>query len=181
MLKKRELHEAGQLFDLLIHPEVYPYVRHKAETSDEYYFLTKQLIALEEQGTLITRTILDEWQQPIGTINLCDIQNSTGFLATWLGRPFFGKGYNYRAKEAFLTEIFFEHGIEAVFMKIRKSNHRSKKAAQKLSYVSQANQLYPDVYTKLNELEDLYDLYVIQKDQFLFYSYQKDQLTEKEA
>ncbi|CDQ20388.1 hypothetical protein BN982_02727 [Halobacillus karajensis] len=108
MLKKRDLHDVPVLFEFMSHPEVFPYVRHKASSSDEFYFLTKQTLEAEDRGELISRTILDEWGQPIGTINLFDIQERKGFLATWLGRPYFGKGYNKIAKEAFFEELFFQ-------------------------------------------------------------------------
>ncbi len=65
MLKKRELHEAPQLFDLMQHPEVFPFVRHKAYSSDEFYFLTKKTIEAEENGELISRTILDDYNQSL--------------------------------------------------------------------------------------------------------------------
>ncbi|WP_102028908.1 GNAT family N-acetyltransferase [Salirhabdus sp. Marseille-P4669] len=181
MLKKRELSESGALFELLIDPNVFPYVRHKAETSDAYYFVTKNLIEAEDRGELISRTILDEWHQPIGTINLYDIHNNTGFLATWIGKPYFGKGYNNLAKEAFLYELFFEQNIEVVFMKIRKTNGRSKKAADKLTYSVLANELYPEVLSWINKDGDVYDLYAIPKDQFTFHYYRKEELEEKEA
>ncbi|WP_181350704.1 GNAT family N-acetyltransferase [Thalassobacillus sp. CUG 92003] len=169
MLKKRELHDAPVLFELMNHPEVYPYVRHKASTSDEFYFLTKQTLEAEERGELISRTIMDEWQQPIGTINLFDIQDNKGFLATWIGQPYFGKGYNRLAKEAFFEELFVESGIEAIFMKIRKTNLRSMHAALKIPYVSLGNDLFPDIFTWINQTDDIFDLFAITKDQFLFH------------
>ncbi|MBB6455085.1 RimJ/RimL family protein N-acetyltransferase [Salirhabdus euzebyi] len=181
MLKKRELSESSTLFELLSHPEVFPYVRHKAASSDEYYFLTKQLIEAEDRGELISRTILDEWHHPIGTINLCDIHNNTGFLATWIGKPYFGQGYNNLAKEAFLYELFFELNIATVFMKIRKGNLRSRKAAEKLPYSVFANSLYPMEYALINKEQEMFDLYAISKDQFLFHYYQENQFAEKEA
>ncbi|MCP8617959.1 GNAT family N-acetyltransferase [Salirhabdus salicampi] len=181
MLKKRELHETSELFDLLIDPNVFPYVRHKAASLDEFYFITKQLIEAEERGELISRTIVDEWNKPIGTINLYDIDQNSGFLATWLGKPYFGKGYNQLAKESFLYELFFECNIEAVFMKIRKDNIRSKKAVEKLPYSIQGNDLYPQVYASINNQEAMYDLYVIPKDHYLFYYYnQQNQYNEVE-
>ncbi|WP_431800421.1 GNAT family N-acetyltransferase [Halobacillus andaensis] len=171
MLKKRDLHDVPALFDLMIDPEVYPYVRDKADTTDEYYFITKQTIEAEEHGKLISRTILDEWGHPIGTINLFDIKENKGFLATWLGRPFFGKGYNKVAKEAFFEELFFQLDIEGIFMKIRHSNLRSLKAALKLPYVVKANELYPEVHHWINEEKQIYDLYMISKEQYLFHYY----------
>src|SRR5690625_3587531 len=169
MLKNRDLHEVPFLFELSIHPEVYPYIRHKAETCDEFYFLTKQIIEAEHNGGLISRTITDEYEQPIGTINLYDIHNNAGFLATWIGKPYFGKGYNKLAKEAFLKELFFYTNIDTVFMKIRKTNTRSLKAAVKIPYIISANTIYPSVYQSINQLEDVYDLLVVTKDQFISY------------
>ncbi|MGM8363850.1 GNAT family N-acetyltransferase [Virgibacillus sp. W0181] len=168
MLKKRDLHEVPELFQLLVHPRVFPYVREKAANTDEYYFITKQIIEAENSGTLISRTILDDYEQPIGTINLYDIKGSYGFLATWVGEPYFGKGYNKLAKELFLDELFFEiNTIETVFMKVRRTNTRSAKAALKLPFVNGANELYPHIYNEINKYGDIYDLFVISKDVYV--------------
>lgn len=180
MLKKRDLHESPILFELMSHPEVFPYVRHKAFSTDEFYFLTKQTIEAEENGELISRTILDEWNQPIGTINLFDMEENTGFLATWIGNSYFGKGYNQQAKEHFFHELFYVLDVEAIFMKIRKTNIRSLKAAQKLPYVTVGNETYPDVYKKINHHEDLYELFVITKEQYSFHHYRAMEEMEQE-
>lgn len=169
MLKKRELHEVPVLYELMTHPEVFPYVRQKAESLDEYYFITKQTIEMEEKGELISRTIIDELQHPIGTINLFDIDENYGFLATWIGKDYFGKGYNRLAKDAFFDELFLETPIEGVFMKVRKTNIRSLKAVLKLPYTSLANETYPGVFLKVNPEEEIYDLFVITKESYLSY------------
>ncbi len=169
MLKKRDLHEVPVLFELMSHPEVFPYVRHKATTTDEFYFITKKTIEAEERGELISRTILDEYQQPIGTINLFDIENNHGFLATWIGQPYFGKGYNRLAKEQFFDELFFDYNIEVIFMKVRKTNIRSTKAVLKLPYVALGNTIYPEIYQKVNKDEEIYDIFAISKEHYLSY------------
>ncbi|MFQ3546236.1 GNAT family protein [Halobacillus rhizosphaerae] len=179
MLKKRDLHDAPFLFELMSHPEVFPYVRHKAASTDEFYFLTKQTIEAEDRGEIISRTILDEWGQPIGTINLFDIQERKGFLATWIGQPYFGKGYNKTAKDAFFEELFFQLDIEAIFMKIRRSNQRSMKAALKLPYLVSANEQYPEVLSWINRDQDVYDLFVITKEQYLFHYYGEQDNSEE--
>ena len=74
MLKKRELTDCYALFELMIHPDVFPFVRNKAETIEEYMFHVKNMIEEEEQGKLISRTILDEWENPIGCISLYEIE-----------------------------------------------------------------------------------------------------------
>ncbi|WP_210365120.1 GNAT family N-acetyltransferase [Bacillus sp. REN3] len=169
MLKKRDLHDCHALFELMAHPEVFPFVRQKANSYDEFVFITKQTIEAEERGELISRTILDDWGNPIGTINLFDIQDGSGFLGTWLGKPFHGKGYNNLAKDAFFQELFYDLGIETIFMRIRKVNIRSLKAAEKLPYAVNANETRLAIYQQLNAQEDIYDLYEITKDHYTLY------------
>ena len=164
MLKKRDFVDCSSLYDLMSHPDVFPFVRQKVDSYEEYVFVTKQTIEAEEAGELISRTILDEWDNPIGCISLYDVENGAGFLGTWLGKPFHGKGYNTLAKEAFFKEIFFELGIETVFMRIRKKNIRSLKAAEKLPYAIKVNETRKALYEQINQNEDLFDLFEIPKD-----------------
>ncbi|KAB7709003.1 GNAT family N-acetyltransferase [Bacillus aerolatus] len=180
MLKKRDVHDSHVLFDLMTHPEVFPFVRQKAHSYEEFVFVTKQTIESEERGELISRTITDEWGNPIGTINLYDINENAGFLGTWLGKPFHGKGYNVLAKEAFFHELFFDLGIEAVFMQIRKVNARSRKAAEKLPYAILANETRPAIYSRINETEDVFDLFEVSKDLFTFYMMRKQNESAEE-
>ncbi|MBP2239452.1 RimJ/RimL family protein N-acetyltransferase [Cytobacillus eiseniae] len=164
MLKKRDFQECHVLYDLMTHPDVFPFVRQKAYSYDEFVFITKQTIEAEEREELISRTILDEWGAPIGTINLFDIQENAGFIGTWLGKPYHGKGYNKLAKDAFFDELFYQYGIETIFMRIRKENIRSQKAAEKLPYVIQANESRKNIYDQLNANGAVYHLYEIPKD-----------------
>ena len=169
MLKKHDLHDVPQLYELMKHPDVFPFVRHKAYSSDEFYFLTRQMIEKERNGELISRTILDEHHQPAGTINLFDIEDKKGFLATWIGVPYFGKGYNQMAKTAFFDELFDEIGIEAVFIKIRNTNLRSLKAIMKFPYITFASSLYPGIVQKINQENPIYELFVIHREQYLLH------------
>jgi RimJ/RimL family protein N-acetyltransferase len=179
MLKKRDLNECRELFDLMTHPDVFPFVRHKTNSYDEFLFITKQLIEAEEHGKLISRTILDEWGAPIGTISLYDIQDEAGFLGTWLGKPYHGKGYNQRAKDAFFDELFYELGINTVFMRIRTENIRSQKAAEKLPYMINAKESYQSLYTQINEGEHSFNLYAIQKDHYTLHSLRTQNINDE--
>ncbi|MFB1080910.1 GNAT family N-acetyltransferase [Jeotgalibacillus sp. JSM ZJ347] len=164
MIKKRDVHESQALFELMTHPDVFPYVRQKASSSEELMFMIKQMIEAEERGEVISRTILDEWGNPAGTISLFDVHNHSGFLGTWLGKPYHGLGYNQAAKEVFFNELFYELGIENVYLRIRKTNLRSQKAAEKLPYVVSANEMNKALYDEINKNENLFNLYVISKD-----------------
>ncbi|KGR89589.1 alanine acetyltransferase [Ureibacillus massiliensis 4400831 = CIP 108448 = CCUG 49529] len=178
MLKHRELSETNELYQLMSHPSVFPYVRQKATSADEYMFMTKQLIEEEQLGKTISRTITDDWGQPIGTISLFDIQDGAGFLGTWIGVPYQGKGYNQLAKKLFLTELFFEYQIHTVFLRIRKENEKSKRASMKLPYVIEANDCHQALFNEINAGEMKYDLYKIPKD--LFYLVTANEKTNEE-
>lgn len=174
MLKKRDFTDCYPLYELMTHPDVFPFVRQKVQSYEEYVFVTKTTLEEEDQGKLISRTITDEWDMPIGTISLFDIEDNAGFLGTWLGKQYHGKGYNSIAKEAFFNELFFDLGIETVYMRIRKTNLRSLHAAEKLPYSVQANESRRYIYDQLNENEEIYDLYEISKDLYTLYLLRKD-------
>lgn len=147
-------------------PSILPFVRQKASSADEYWFVTKQLMEEEEKGNVISRTIISDFGQPIGTINLFDVEDGAGFLGTWIGSPFQGLGYNKKAKESFLQELFFELDIHTVFLRIRKNNSKSIRATQKLGYALNANESHPSIYAEINATEEVFDLYYIPKDLF---------------
>lgn len=180
MLKKRDLHDCQALYELMVHPDVFPFVRHKAYSYEEFLFITKQTLEAEEHGEVISRTITDEWGNPIGTINLFDVQDNAGFLGTWLGKPYHGKGYNQIAKEAFFNELFYDLGIERIFMRIRKVNVRSMKAAEKLPYVTLANETSKGLYEEINQEGDIYNLYEISKDLYTLYILRNGQELQEE-
>ncbi|WP_078549868.1 GNAT family N-acetyltransferase [Litchfieldia alkalitelluris] len=180
MLKKRDLQDCQALYELMVHPEVFPFVRHKAYSYEEFLFLTKQTIEAEERGELISRTILDEWGSPIGTINLFDIQEGAGFLGTWLGKPYHGKGYNKPAKDAFFNELFYELTIQTIFMRIRKINGRSTMAAEKLPYVALANETRKSLLDEINGGQDIYNLYEVSKDLYTLHTLRTGNTKEEE-
>ena len=181
MLKQRELHETAELYELLRHPSVFPYVRQKATSAEEYLFMTKQLIEEEQNGLTISRTIVDEWGTPIGTISIFDIQDGAGFLGTWIGQPFQGFGYNQKAKLAFLNELFFDYNFHTVFLRIREENGRSQAAALKLPYVVDAEHSNPSLYEEINQGETKFRLFKIPKDLFYLTTAHTQNTEEEQA
>lgn len=168
------------LFNEMSHPDVSPYVRNFVNDFTEYLKNVRYILEAEERGEMIVRVIVNEWNRPIGMITLYDITEYGGFLSTWLGKSYHGKGYNNVAKELFLNEVFNEYNIQTIFMKIRIGNHRSQRAALKLAYVSQANDNYVAVYEFINANELKYNLYTVRKLDYLNYqlSRQIDFVTE---
>lgn|SRR5699024_4596662 len=175
MLKREEMseRELQMLFEQMTHPEVLPFVRQKAATFHEFMLLNEQAIEDEARGNMVSRVIVDEYSNPIGTINLFDIREQSGFLGTWIGKEYHGKGFNGLAKLAFLRELFDEHEINAVFMRIRKENIRSNKAAEKLPYAVKVNDLRVSIFHEINFAEYAYDLYEIPKELFILKNEEK--------
>lgn len=178
MLRHRDLSETNELYQLMIHPTVYPFVRQKASSAEEYLFMTKQLLEEEQIGKTISRTIVGDFGQPIGTISLFDIQDGAGFLGTWIGAPYQGMGYNRTAKHDFLSELFFEKDFHTVFLRIRKENEKSKRASLKLPYVVCAQESHPALYEEINTGDVKFDLFKIPKD--LFYIVTANETTNEE-
>ncbi|MEL3961080.1 GNAT family protein [Lysinibacillus endophyticus] len=178
MLKHRDLSETYELYQLMSHPSVFPFVRQKASSAEEYLFMTKQLLEEEQLGKTISRTIIGDFGQPIGTISLFDIQDGAGFLGTWIGVPYQGMGYNQMAKHHFLSELFFEKDFHTVFLRIRSENEKSKRASLKLQYVVCAKESHPALFEEINMGETKFDLYKIPKD--LFYIVTANESTKEE-
>ena len=181
MLKQRELHETAELYELLRHPSVFPFVRQKATSAEEYLFMTKQLIEEEQNGLTISRTIVDDWGAPIGTISIFDIQDGAGFLGTWIGKPYQGIGYNQKAKLAFLNELFFDYDFHTVFLRIREENARSQAAALKLPYVVDAEESNPSLFAEINQGVNKFRLFKIPKDLFYLTTANTHEETEEQA
>lgn len=181
MLKHRDLLETNELYQLITHPTVYPYVRQKASSAEEYLFMTKQLIEEEQLGLTISRTIVDDYGQPIGTISLYDIQDGAGFLGTWIGVPFQGMGYNQSAKLEFLSELFFQYNIHTVFVRIRKGNEKSKRASLKLPYILEASETHEALFKEINKGEIKFDLFRIPKDLFYLVTANENNNEEEQA
>ena len=128
--------------------------------------MTKLLMEEEERGEVISRTITDDYGMPIGTINLYDIQDHAGFLGTWIGQPFQGKGFNQKAKNLFLEELFYQHNINTVFLRINHKNTKSIRATEKLPYTMNAKDTHPALFEEINAGIHQFVLYQIPKDLF---------------
>ncbi|MCF3943678.1 GNAT family N-acetyltransferase [Oceanobacillus alkalisoli] len=125
----------------------------------------------ERLGKQYSRVILNENDELIGVITLKEIDNvkKTCHIGTWIGHPYWGKGYNELAKEAILYTAFTELNMEYVFAGAKLTNIRSQKAQEKLPYVKiDVRSEFPDEYKKLEkQVDDLCLLNVIEKATFL--------------
>lgn len=155
------------LYTEMSHADVSPYVRNYVNDFNEYILNVSHILEAEKRGEMIVRVIINEWNRPIGLITLYDITEYGGFLSTWLGKDYHGKGYNKIAKELFFNEVFNTTQIQTIFMKIRVDNYRSQKAALKLAYVAEANHSYQTIYNVVNQTALKYNLYSVTKQAYL--------------
>jgi RimJ/RimL family protein N-acetyltransferase len=162
-----ELSDAPILFKYISNPKIMQFSRIKPNCVGEMMKSIHDLIVDEHNGKVIARAIVNQFNYPIGMIILWDVDNGEGFLATWLGEDYWGKGYNEPAKELFLDEIFNDCNIENVYVMIRNHNGRSLKALSKLDYVSDVD-FRENVRLRAtnSRIEDNHVLYVIRKDSF---------------
>ena len=125
----------------------------------------------ERLGKLYSRVILNESDELIGVITLKEIDNvkKTCHIGTWIGHPYWGKGYNELAKKDILYTAFTDFNMEYVFAGAKLTNIRSQKAQEKLPYVRiDVRSEFPDEYTKLEQqVNEPCLLNVIEKATFL--------------
>lgn len=136
-----------------------------------------RLMQLEEKlGQQLSRIIFNENDQLIGVITLKGIEEDQKLchIGTWLGRPYWGKGYNEIAKMNMLRIAFEKLQLNYVFAGARLENIRSQKAQAKLPYMTLhvEHEFYGE-WKKLEQQERTpCTLNVIRKEDFLNWYYQ---------
>jgi RimJ/RimL family protein N-acetyltransferase len=164
MIRKVSQDDYLALYEMVTEPTVFSFVRQKPNSYDEFVFFSMQNEEKEHHGEMISRVITTEFNQPIGMISLYDIQHGHGFLGTWIGNDFQGKGYNRIAKDLFFDECFSFYSVDKIYMKVRKVNEKSKRAALKLPYVKECNE-FEATYILGND-HHIFDLFSVEKDTF---------------
>lgn len=137
---------ADSMAERLSDPEVRKYLDFPVFSKQACQSYIHNAIGLETLGFAVHRFILDSTDTLVGAISLhhIDPDAKTAQMGTWLGRPFWGLGYNQTAKGKML-QIAFEHlRLSQVFFLTPHDHHRSLRALAKLGYVEMGvNRLYP--------------------------------------
>jgi len=91
----------------------------------------------ELAGKTLPRVILDEQNRLIGLTDLMFIYHAkkSCHIGTWIGKEYWGQGFNEASKVAILKIAFEELGLERVFAGARVVNLRSQKAQEKLPFI----------------------------------------------
>lgn len=123
----------------------------------------------EKEGTTCSRLVFHNHQMiGVTTLMYIDQQKKSCHLGSWLGVPYWGRGYNERAKCEILKLAFDTYGLERVFLGAHIQNRRSQAAQQKLPYLRQhVMHDYPEEHQFLEEKEQQpCILNVVEKDDF---------------
>ncbi|MBS4175556.1 GNAT family N-acetyltransferase [Bacillus sp. FJAT-49736] len=125
----------------------------------------------ERLGKQYSRVIMNEEEKLVGVITLkeLDFDNKTCHIGTWIGYPYWGKGYNQLAKAEMLNIAFRDLNLDYVFAGARKINLRSQQAQIKLPYMSiGVEEEFPEEHQKLERQEGMpCVLNVVRKEQFV--------------
>lgn len=97
-------------------------------------------------------------------------------MGTWIGYPFWGKGYNEESKHLILNIAFYEVGLEWVFLGANKRNIRSQKAQEKLPYIQlNIEDLFPDELAKIEaQQKESSVLHGVNKTDYFYWAKQNE-------
>ncbi|MGG0302000.1 GNAT family N-acetyltransferase [Bacillus albus] len=166
-----DLRYANVIFKLSSDPHVKNALGIKVEKiEDTKAFL---LFAIEEdrQKRSLSRMIVNEENEIIGltTLKHINYEKKQSHIGSWLGYPYWGKGYNEAAKKEIFKIAFLDLQLSYVFAGAKTNNVRSLKAQEKLPYISlHAEDRFPGEHSALeNEVQSSCVLHVVSRENFL--------------
>lgn len=131
------------------------------------------LFAIEEerQKRSLSRMIVNEENEIIGltTLKHINYEKKQSHIGSWLGYPYWGKGYNEAAKKEIFKIAFLDLQLTYVFAGAKTNNIRSLKAQEKLPYISlHVENKFPDEHAALEkEVRSPCSLHVVSREKFL--------------
>ncbi|MBO8173084.1 MAG: GNAT family N-acetyltransferase [Bacillaceae bacterium] len=137
---------ARHMYRIMRDPEVTEHLSFNMTSTEDAIRYIRQVQQEEREGKTISRAILDENREFVGSISLMKINLNTGqaHLGTWLDKRVWGKGYNRLAKQEILKIAFLKLNLRRIFVGVRRANKRSIRAQEKLGYVTMdAGKQYP--------------------------------------
>lgn len=172
-LVPHDLSYAERMFTLVTDPDVKQVLSLQDESVEDTKGFIRHIKEEEAAGKAVSRVILDEKNELIGvtTLMFIDKEKQSCHIGSWLGKDYWGKGYNQLAKEEILKIAFLELGLDIVFAGARASNIRSQKAQEKLPYISlNVEEEYPQEHESLvNRQQQPCVLHAFTKADFLRY------------
>jgi RimJ/RimL family protein N-acetyltransferase len=137
-LVKNDLRYAKEIFELSSNPGVKDVLGIKVDKIEDTIEFINFIVEEDKQGKVISRVILNENDEVVGHTALKHIDRGDGtcHIGTWIGVPFWGRGYNEASKIAILKMAFDKLNMDFVFAGAKVSNIRSRRAQEKLPYMT---------------------------------------------
>lgn len=137
-LVKNDLKYAKQIFELSSNPGVKDVLGIKVDKIEDTIDFINFIVEEDKNGKVISRVILNENDEVVGHTALKHINRGDGIchIGTWIGVQYWGRGYNEASKIAILKIAFDELNMDYVFAGAKASNIRSRRAQEKLPYMT---------------------------------------------
>ena len=137
-LIKHDLQYAEEINRLCQASEVRDALGLPEQTINQTKQFFREIVKEEEEGKTVSRLILNEKGTCIGITTLMFINHEKGscHIGSWLGVDYWGQGYNLLSKIALLHIAFHELHLDYVFAGARVVNIRSRKAQEKLPFIT---------------------------------------------
>ncbi|MED0937833.1 GNAT family N-acetyltransferase [Bacillus cereus] len=166
-----DLRYANVIFKLSSDPHVKNALGIKVEKIEDTKAFLLFAIEEERQKRSLSRMIVNDENEIIGLTTLKHInsEKKQSHIGSWLGYPYWGKGYNEAAKKEIFKIAFLDLQLSYVFAGAKTNNVRSLKAQEKLPYISlHAEDRFPDEHSALeNEINSSCVLHVVSREKFL--------------
>lgn len=170
-LRPHDLRYAERIFTLVSDPAVKDQLSLRDQSVEDTKEFLRHITAEEQAGKAVSRAIFNEHDELIGitTLMFIDREKRRCHIGSWLGKDYWGKGYNQLAKEAILRIAFLELELDIVFAGAKSTNIRSQKAQEKLPYVSlHVEKEYPEEHEHLeNRVKHPCVLHAFKREDFL--------------
>ncbi|HFK1450507.1 MULTISPECIES: GNAT family N-acetyltransferase [Bacillus cereus group] len=166
-----DLRYANAIFKLSSDPHVKNALGIKVETIEDTKAFLLFAIEEERQKKSLSRVIVNEENEIIGltTLKHINYEKKQSHIGSWLGYPYWGKGYNEAAKKEIFKIAFLDLQLSYVFTGAKTNNIRSLKAQEKLPYISlHVEDTFPNEHSALeNEVKSSCVLHVVSRENFL--------------
>ncbi len=137
-LVRNDLKYAKKIFELSSDPGIKDILGIKVDAIEDTIQFINFILEEEEKGKVISRVILNAHNEVVGHTGLKPIDRGEGIchIGTWIGVPYWGLGYNEGSKSEILKIAFEELNMDYVFAGAKKINIRSRRAQEKLPYMT---------------------------------------------
>ncbi|HDR7791932.1 TPA: GNAT family N-acetyltransferase [Bacillus luti] len=166
-----DLRYTNVIFKLSSDPHVKNALGIKVEKIEDTKAFLLFAIEEEHQKRSLSRMIVNEANEVIGltTLKQINYEKKQSHIGSWLGYPYWGKGYNEAAKKEIFKIAFLDLQLSYVFAGAKTNNIRSLKAQEKLPYISShVENKFPDEHAALEkEVRSPCSLHVVSREKFL--------------